>query len=142
MHVWALGLSCETPAACRPPETFKRQPTKRPVREKRTPEVTQREREKKTRDHLSEGEKKDKKRHPEREKTEPKLGAGEGNKSAKFWPPTLRAPPSRPHPSGAHTKSGPNRSSLSRCFKTGPKAAGPYSVFQDRAKVCLGLTWS
>ena len=84
MHIWALGLSCETPVAPpdraagashdnqRTPSTFKRPGASNTTRILR-------------------------KRLKEREKRM-KTVAGEGKKSAKFWAPN----PSGPHPSGLH----------------------------------------
>ena len=111
MHVWALGLSCETPAAppvraagarTRQPENSKRAHFRAPALQ--TPPKF----------HV---------RTP-RERKKKKIVAGKGKKNAKFWAPhpsglhpsgsTLRAPPF-----GAPTLRGPTFS------RFGPPPSGP-----------------
>ena len=78
MHVWVLGLSCETPAALGPPGLH----------------TTTRELFTYTFDGP---------RRPHRETKRAKMGAGEGTKSAKFWPlPPFGATPAGPHLAGPH----------------------------------------
>ena len=84
MHVWALGLSCETPAAppdraagarTRQPENSKRAHFRAPALQNTTKNSTR--------------------RPPERHRNSETV-AGKGRKSAKFWaPPPFGAPPFR-----------------------------------------------
>ena len=79
VHVWALGLSCETPAA--PPDRAAGARTRQPENSKRA--------------HLSARALQTPKFHekdPQRGKKRTNFAAGEGKKSAKFWAPTLRGP--------------------------------------------------
>ena len=89
MHVWALGLTCETPAALGPSGLHTT------ARELQTCTFQG--------PGASNTTKNSTRRHPERDTKKENCG-GEGKKSAKFWashlsPPTLRAL-SGPHPSG------------------------------------------
>ena len=103
VHILALWLSCETPAASGPPWLAHDSP--------RTPNVHIRA-PRRFKHHQNST-----RRPPERHKKS-EMVAGEGKKRAKFWlphpfgpppfgpppfgPPTLRAPPFEPHPSGPH----------------------------------------
>ena len=84
MHVWALGLSCETPMASGPPGFSHDNP--------RTPNVHIRVSQRLQKHHQNST-----RRHPERHKKS-EMRAGEEKKSAEFW----ASHPSTPHPSGPH----------------------------------------
>ena len=117
MHVWALGLSCETPAAHQtgPPGLAHDNP--------RTPNV-----------HISghlrfktppkfHGKTPQRERHNENETV-----AEREEKARNFGPPTLSGlHPSGPHPSGPHP-SGPHRSGPHRSgpHRSGPHPSGPH----------------
>ena len=82
MHVWALGLSCEAPAALRPPglHTTTRELQTWPQRFQTPPKFHE--------------------KTLKREKKERKLWREKGKKARNVGPPTLRGPhPSGPHPS-------------------------------------------
>ena len=82
MHIWALGLSCETPAASGPPGLL----------------TTARELQTCTfQGPGASNTTKIPRKDPKREKEERKLWREEGKKSAKFW---------APHPSGLHASGG------------------------------------
>ena len=89
MRVWALGLSCETPAA--PPDRAAGARTRQPKNSKRA--------------HLRvlafRNTTKIQREDTQREKKRTNFVAGEGKKREKLWAPTLRGSTLRaPHPSG------------------------------------------
>ena len=95
MHIWALGLSCETPAA--PPDRAAGARTRQPENSKRAHFRAQR-----FKHHQNS------RMDPKRVKEERKFGREEGKKSAKCWAPH----PSGLHPSGLPTLRGPTFSTL------------------------------
>ena len=123
VHVWALGLLCETPAALGPfplgphpsgpPTPIESiQPSRSAEKNAATTEQyphtgTWAERHKRNNTvacpqahfrvpALQKKHQNSTRRPPERERTRPKMGAGEGKKSAKFWPPAFGPPPFGP----------------------------------------------
>ena len=114
MHVWALGLSCETPAASGPPGLAHDSPRAQtctfclrvPALQKHHQNSTS--------------------RHPERHKKS-EMVAGEGKKSAKFWAPHPSGPhPAGPHPSGPTLRGHPSGQVWP--IKDGQKSVWPKSV--------------
>ena len=70
-----------------------------------------------------------------RDEERKKIVVGEGKKSAKFWPPTLRAPPFGAHPSGPHF--GPPL--FPRFWLQGPHPSGPHPLHkQPSSPTCPG----
>ena len=74
MHVWALGLSCETPTASGPPDVHFRGSQRFKHHQNSTG------------------------RPPEKETKRTNMGAGEGKKARNFGPPPFGAPPFGTHP--------------------------------------------
>ena len=123
MHVWALGLSCETPAA--PPDRAARARTRQPENSKRA--------------HLSAPALQTPptfhEKTPREGRKERILRRDREKKSAKFWAPHPSAPdPSGPHPSGPHPW-GPTFSG----FGPPPFGAPPFGAPPFGASTLRGL---